>query len=422
MKTSYDVIVFGGGPAGITAAIQAGREGAATLLVEKTAMLGGAITLAGINAPAHFFAWGRQIISGIGWELVKQTLEETGAEVPTPEFTRDTATPKHLRVDKAVFAALCDQAVLASGAELLFHAMPAAVAFADGQWHLTVCTKTGLKQATARVLIDATGDANVVALAGLEVMRPTVVQPASLTMSCSGYNPDALDYAALKVASDQAIAAGELKSTDIGWYDNGPENFLRWRGLNANHIRAPHAETSEGRSALEAEARLAVLRAYRFFRRQPGLEKFQVDWLCPETGIRETGTIKGKHRITIQEYEAGTRYDDAICYVFYPVDEHLNDGRGINYRPLKKSVLPTIPRRAMLPVNSRFLIVAGRCIDSDTESNSALRVQAPCMAMGQVAGAMAVLSARTGLDPEELPLADLFAMLRAHGAIVPEPA
>jgi hypothetical protein len=238
-------------------------------------------------------------------------------------------------------------------------------------------------------------------------------------MSCSGYDPDTLDYVALKAAAAKAIAAGELKSTDIGWYDNGPENFLRWRGCNANHISAPAAETSEGRSALETEARRSMLRAYRFFRRQPGLEHFQVDWICPEAGIRETVTIKGKHTVTIQDYEAGKCYDDAVCYAFYPVDEHLDDGRGINYRPLKKPVLPTIPRGALLPADSRFLIVAGRCVASDHEANSALRVQAPCMAMGQAAGAMAALSARTGCDPEALSIAEIHALLRAHQAIVP---
>jgi hypothetical protein len=269
------------------------------------------------------------------------------------------------------------------------------------------------------VLIDATGDANVVALAGLPLVRPDVVQPASLAMGFSGYDADDLDFAALKAASEAAIAAGELKTTDISWRDDGPERLLRNYGGNGNHLRAPEAETSEGKTAAEVEARRSMLRAYRFFRKQPGLENFRIDWISPEAGIRETVTIKGKETVTVEAYEAGKVYDDAVCYAFYPIDEHLNDGMGFNARRLGHNVLPTIPRGALLPEGSRFLIVAGRALSSDREANSALRVECPCFAMGQVAGALAALSARRGVDPEELPLEDLYALLREHDAILP---
>jgi hypothetical protein len=277
MNAKCDVMVVGGGTAGVVAAIQAGRAGARTLLVEKNAMLGGTMTVGGINAPAHFFIWGRQVVGGIGWELVRRTLEETGQPVPTPEYSAGTKPPRHLSMDIAVFAALCDKAVLDAGVDLLFHAMPAAVRFNRGAWAVSVCTKTGLQKTRAKVLIDATGDANLVSLAGFEVIRPEVVQPATLSMRCSGYDAATLDFAALKAASEKAIADGELKTTDISWWSQGPESFLRSRGSNANHVRAPHAETSEGKSAVEVEARQAVLRMYRFFRKQPGLESFHGD-------------------------------------------------------------------------------------------------------------------------------------------------
>jgi len=314
---------------------------------------------------------------------------------------------------------LCDEAVLQAGVHLLFHAMPAAVAFENDGWTISICTKSGLRELRANVLIDTTGDANAVSLAGFDLVRPEVVQPATLLMHCSGYDPQALDYNALQAASEKSIAAGELKTTDISWYDNGPEAFLRRHGDNANHLRAPQAETSEGKSAAETEARRAVLRMHRFFRKQPGLEHFRVDWICSEVGIRETVTIVGKATMTAHDYESGKNYADAICYAFYQIDEHLNDGKGINQRPLGRNVLPTIPRGAMLPAGSRFLIVAGRCIAGDRETNSAIRVECPCMAMGQAAGAMAALSARTGVDPEELPLENVCALLREHGAVVP---
>lgn len=115
----------------------------------------------------------------------------------------------------------------------------------------------------------------------------------------------------------------------------------------------------------KGDARRSALRMHRFFRQPPGLENFRVDWICPEAGIRKTVSIKGKTTVTLPDYEAGKAYPDAIRYAFYPIDEHLNDGKGINYRRLKPDVLPTIPRGALLPAGSRFLLVAGRHLLSD---------------------------------------------------------
>ena len=178
MRAKYDVIVIGGGTAGVIAAIQAGRAGASTLLVEKNAMLGGTMTLGGINVPTHFFAWGKQIIAGIGWELVRKTLEEARQPVLTPDVSVNTPKPRAVRIDKVIFAALCDEAVINAGVDLLFHAMPATAVFTDDRWKVSICTKTGLQQTEAKVLIDATADANVVSLAGFDLVRPPVKQPA----------------------------------------------------------------------------------------------------------------------------------------------------------------------------------------------------------------------------------------------------
>lgn len=414
MNRIYDVIVIGGGTAGITAAIQAGRAGARTLLLEKNGILGGTMTVAGIPNPAHFFADGQPIVTGIGWELLVRTYRETGEPLPT---AGDGTRP--VRVNPALFAAIADAAVLEAGVELLFHVMPAAVRFENGAWAVQIATKSGLVACQARALVDATGDANAVSLAGLPLQAPEEVQPATLSFVCSGYDPAALDLAAIKRAADAAITAGELKRTDLSWFQDGPRALLTHHGNNANHLRAPRAQTSEGRSQAEVEGRRAMLRAYRFLRRQPGLERFQIDGVCPETGIRETVRIIGKATVTAADYEAGRLFEDAICFAHYPIDEHLHDGKGILKRPLKPGIRPTIPRGALLPAGSTFLLVAGRTLSSDREANSALRVQCPCMAMGQAAGAMAALGAARGVDPEQLPIAELRRFLRDQGALVP---
>ena len=433
MTTHYDAVVIGGGTAGVVAAVQAARAGAKTLLVEKNGMLGGTMTVAGVNFPALFFAWGKQVIAGIGWELVHRTLEETGQTLPDMSDPDAPHWRKHIRVDRFVFAALCDEAVLDSGAELLLHAMLAGVTRTADAWDVSLCTKTGLRNVSAAVLIDATGDANVVVQAGLPVNHPPVTQPGTLMMTCGGYDVDSLDLDAIDAEVAKAVEAGELKWTDVSWHSKGAVDtrrsadqtyndtaaFLRSHGQNRNHVATVGAETSEGKTCIEVEGRRSIMRVHRFFRRQKGLENFRIEEIIAELGVRETVTIQGQATITEADYTTGRLWPDALCYCFYPIDIHLDHGQGIDWRSLDDGVVPTIPRGALLPAGGERLIVAGRCIASDHVANSALRVEAPCMATGQAAGALAALAAQRRADPAELPLPDVRALLEQHGAIVP---
>ena len=419
MRDAYDVIVVGGGTAGTIAAIQAARAGACVLLVEKTGMLGGTMTMGGVNFPALFHAWGKQVIAGIGWDLVVATKQITGEQMP--DFGPiGSNSREHIHIDAAVFAALCDEAVQDSGAQLLLHTMPAGVHREGDRWQLTLCTKTGLQSVETKVLVDATGDANVVQLADFEVIRPQPLQPGTLAMRVGGYDLDALDIPTIERALDEAIADGSVKLTDFAWQrSNAVRFFLTGRGRNNNHVTTGPADTSEGKTAAELAGRAAMLRMYRFFRAQPGLEHFTLEYVAPECGVRETVVIKGKTTITGKDYTSGRQWKDAVCYSFYPIDIHQDDGvKGI-YTLLAKGVVPTIPRGAMLPEGSRALIVAGRCISGDREAHSAYRVEASCMAMGQAAGAMAALAAQRECDVEELPIADVHDLLRRYGAIIP---
>ena len=421
----YDVIVLGGGTAGVVAAIQAGRAGAKTLLVEKTGVLGGTMTNGGVNNPGLFFAGTRQVIAGIGWEVVTRCLAEAGQEVP--DAAKDPATPfwqRHVPVDRFLLPLLLDAMLAEGGVRILLHTMVAAVAPADGQsgWQVTLCTKSGLTTCTCAVLIDCTGDANGAALAGLPLDIPEEVQPATLSCHASGYDLSQLDIAAINRAFQTEVEAGRFRHTDVSFAGGAPDvgRWLATRGENCNHLLGDNARDSEGKTRLELAARRQLLVLYRFLRRQPGLEQLRFEYVAPECGVRETVTIRGKARITLEDYMCGRVWDDAVCYACYPIDLHIASGQGTDVRLLPAGIVPTVPRGALLPDGSRNFLVAGRCLASDRLANSALRVQATCMATGQAAGALAALAARAGVVPEAVSLDDFDALLRQNAAIVPD--
>jgi len=423
MRDRLDVLVVGGGPAGITAAIQSARLGARTGLVEKNGALGGTTTVAGVSLPGLFHAWGEQIIAGIGWELVREAVEVGGRALPDFSQWQLPHYRLQVRVDAAIYAALVDAEVVRSGVELLLHTMIAAAEWTGSEWRVTLASKEGLHEVRAARLVDATGDADVTALAGLTRLSTAEKQPGTLMIRLGGYDHvtlEGIDIAALDAAYDDAIADGRLRADDFQSTDRPLAKFLRHRGDNSIHVTGISGGTSVGRTQAELAGRRAFLRIWRFLKAQPGLEELRIDSWSIETGIRESFTIDGEKRITFDDYWTGRMWDDAVSYSFYPIDVHRSDGDGVDIRRLDYGTLPTIPRGAMLPKGSPgTLIVAGRSISGDQEPNSAYRVQASCMAMGQAAGALAALSVRDDTTIGELPIPRLHDTLRAHGAIVP---
>lgn len=419
VKAAYDIAVVGAGTAGAIAAIQAGRLGLRTLLVEKNGMPGGTTTVAAVNFPGLFHAWGRQVIAGIGWELVSRAVAECGGQLPDFTVVPDRHWKHQVRLNRAIYASLICEALQQAGVSVLFHTMPARVEEKEEGVNLTVCTKTGLETVKALAVIDATGDANVVGLAGYPLVEHDTLQPGSLTLTLTGYDFDALDKERLRQAFQEAVEQGELTQEDNTFVRRNPIGLLAARGDNCTHITNINGTTSAGRSEAELRSRICLLRVYRFLRRQPGLETLEIAFMAPECGIRETVTIQGEATITHEDYVSGRLWEDAVCYSFYPIDLHYAKGGGIDTRPLKPGTVPTVPRGALVPKGSRRLLAAGRCLSSDREANSALRVQATCMACGQAAAVLAAKSVRENTGVMDVDMKGVYEILRQHRAIVP---
>ena len=187
---NVDVLVVGGGTAGTIAAIQAGRAGASVLLVERGAQLGGTMTTGGVAFPGLFDAWGKQVIAGIGWELVKESVELDQGKFP--DFAK---VPQHhwqnqVFTNQFLYAILAEEKCEKAGVQIAYHEFPQTATKTDKGWQVD-CVGFGTKRRVhCKQIIDCTGGAEVVGLLGFARLREDERQPGSfLYMMDESHDP-----------------------------------------------------------------------------------------------------------------------------------------------------------------------------------------------------------------------------------------
>ncbi|MBQ9112922.1 MAG: FAD-dependent oxidoreductase [Clostridia bacterium] len=415
MKTiTTDVLVTGGGSAGCFAAISAARTGARTLLVEKNGMLGGTTTAGLVNFPGLFHAWGKQIIDGPSWESVLRCVERGGAILPPFPYRSEHHNMQQILLDVFTYTCVLDDMCVEAGVDVLFHSMVASAREDTDGITVRLATKDGLCEVHAGVLIDTTGDADALRMAGADYVISEETQPATLINDLTGYDEKSIDEDTLRAYLDSAYVSGRLTPEDSQGRDI--YRMIMKKRIHM-HIDAPAAHTSEGKSALEIKARKTLARILSCLSGFEGLEGIRVARFGLECGVRETVRIIGEKQITAEEYLSGRIEADSVCHAFYPIDLHQRT--GIKQVFLEDGVVPCVCYGSLVPKGATHMLTAGRCLSSDTDANSALRVQAVCMATGQVAGCAAALCAERGCGVSELPMSDLKQALRNIGAIVP---
>ncbi len=410
-----EVLIIGGGTAGVVAAIQAGRAGCSTVLVETGSQLGGTMTTGGVSFPGLFHAWRKPIIRGIGWEMVLDTLKSGDGELP--DFSTQTArghSRHQIWINKYLYALIAEEKCTEAGVKIRYYETPVKVNFNGDNWEVDIVGKGIHTKIICKQLIDCTGNANIISLAGLNILRDKETQPGTQMFKIGGYDIEKLDIQMIQKHFAEEVKKGNMIYSDAR---GNIASILNSKGDNAQHVLNADSSTSELHTLTNLNGRASALRILRFLRGMPGCEKTQLLNLQPETSVRETYRIDGEYQITYQDYAEGRLFDDALAYSFYPID--LHDSKGIIPKPLEEGVIPTIPLRALIPKHSRNLLVAGRCISSDRLANSALRVQASCMAMGQIAGATAALAVQFYKSPINVSIAPIKDLLTNHGAIVP---
>ena len=415
-RLKTDILVIGGGTAGVIAAIQAGRAGRKTILVENGSQLGGTTTTGGVAFPGIFFAWGNQIISGIGWELVQAAVALNDDTLPNFSIPHGKNHPRHqVRLNGQLYAMLIEEKCIEAGVQIRFYETPTQITFQKNNWVVQTMGKGMMTEIICNQLIDCTGNAYATSIAGFTVLREAETQPGSLMFEIGGYDFNSLDLKMIQARYQEAIQKGELVKTD---FRNNIVGVLKSKGDNISHVMGADSTTSESHTIANIKGRTSLLQTLRFLKTLPGLEKTKLVDMQNETAVRETYRIDGHYKITHADYVTGKLFDDAVSYSYYPIDVH--DENGVVPDHLKEGVVPTVPIRALIPKNSRNFLVAGRCISSDRLANSALRVQASCMGMGQAAGAAAVLANLQNKTPLDVSIKDIKQLIEEHGGIVPK--
>lgn len=430
---SYDIVVCGGGTAGFCAAVAAARSGSRTAVLERWGMLGGTMTVGGVPAPALFHAHGRQIIAGIGWELMTSLAEKGFASLPVPPYN---VPHPQLAVQFNPFQAAVqmDEMAQTAGVDLLFHQTAAAVETHHGHVKAVITAGTeGLERIEGRIFIDCTGDGLICALAGADFELSEELQPATLNFVLTGFDPSKVRTQELREKYIRAIESGRLLPSDIwgggvnvfssgrGRGDGPDKCFSLNPGSNLNHVYPLNGASSDSRSAGEILGRAEIARVVRWLNEEiPGYENAYVSSVSPQVAARESRRIIGNAYITGDDYIRGVCPEDAVCYSFYPIDVHRGDTETMLDNEFHEyGRVPGIPYGAIVAKGFDNLMMAGRIASGDRRAQSAYRVQASCMAMGEAAGTAAAMASSSNSRSDSIDISALRTRLAENGAIVP---
>ena len=418
-----DVVVCGGGPAGLAAAVSSARMGATTLLVERYGFLGGNFTAASVGTLCGlYFNTGSGFdfaVSGFPCE-VSERLQRAGAAMGPVPF-KETAVLLYIPwAAKRMGDALATET---EGLRVLLHCRAADAIVETGDDGsrvdgVVLSTKRGLWVVRGKAYVDATGDADIAFYAGV----PTEIGP-----------PGHRQFASMQFFIEHADSQKALP-----WIQRLPEiiaehgqhltrdsGALIPTGRPGEFVGAMTRVTKNGdpidatdpydQTFGEIEGRRIAELTFEFVKKHvPGFENSFLQDTPPQLGIRESRRIQGRFVLDKHHLLEGTPFEDSVATGAWPLEFHVR-GKETTYEFFPPGHRYYLPFRSLLPEGFANLLVAGRCISATHEALASTRVMAPCMALGQAAGTAAAIAAKEGLDACSVPVRDLRDALSAAG-------
>ncbi len=440
----YDVIVAGGGTAGIAAALGAAREGASVLVIEKNAYLGGTAA-SGLPFIDFFNRDGKQVTAGIAEELMQRLFSERAAlgHIRTQGGHLNSVT----MIDPEWVKILAEEMLLESGCSILYHTFVCA-ADVEGSClnSITAANKNGLTKFHAGCFIDTTGDGDLAKFAGARYSTGResdgLCQAMSLLFKLGDVDVEKASalfsenpIVACPIGGDHAYnlhISGNLSRWDDvilkeNLFPHGGHNI--WAGtmreneltyVNTVRVSEKNGADAWELSEAEIEGRRQMKKIIRFLNAHvPGMEKAHITSVPNGIGVRETRRVEGEYILTMDDVLQGRKFEDCIAKNGYCIDIHDPKGSGWGVTHIQsEDHCYDIPYRCIVPRRIDRLLVAGRCISATSEALASARIMPSCMALGQAAGTAAAISAEKKIRPREVPVREIQAALRKGGACI----
>ena len=424
----FEVVVVGGGPAGIAAAIAAGRAGRSTICIERYGFCGGAGTAAGLSTfcGLHAVVHGehRQIVHGIADDILARLERMDGLNKPHLTIQNQILAQAY---DISAFKIAADELLAEAKVHVLFHAFAtgAVMAGSDRIEAVLVETKSGRFAVRGEIFIDGSGDGDLAAWSGVpyEVGDGTgnMLYPSTM-FRINGVDPQKAGRAWELVPKLMEEAERQGRTFPRKKPIVRPQrNPIEWRA-NLTQIKNPDGTAVSGIDARElsygeVEGRRQCWDVFQFIKETtPGFDQAYIVEIAPQIGIRETRRILGDYMLTEADILGCRDFTDTIGVQGWPVEAHIKGDVKFVFAPSESRGFNEIPYRIIVPQRVDNLLVAGRGASMSHEGQSSARVSGPCFIMGQAAGTAAHLALEAGVPPRALDIATLQRRLRIDGA------
>ena len=418
----YNLIVIGGGLTGVAAAVSAAKQGLTVLLAEKSGSLGGAMS----NCLVYpFMPYSAKLKDGTKKTLSKGLFSEmlSRHDKYLNEYTGEHRSWEgHFLTE--YFKIALDEMLTESGAEVLFHSVLSSVKCENGKLKsVTLTTKSGSMEIESDFFVDATGDGDLLFLAGCDYQlgRETdnLCQPMTTCFRIAN-----VDYE-MFTENHQLIQDSYKEFKKQGKIKNPRENILLFHGLGKGLI---HLNTTRiikldptnpfDISKAEIEARKQIIEMFGFLKQFEAFNDSFIVSVAADIGVRESRKLKGEHILTADELVKCIKFEDSIALGNYDIDIHNPEGAGTSHYYFKPGEYYSIPYRSLLPKEYDNLLVGGRCISATHEAQASIRIMPICATTGEAAGTAAAVAFNTGKTAKTVDIKQVQALLKKNGAAI----